>query len=392
MNEKKGLTLNGMTVQNAIHVVSSLIIIGVCIYLTSYFFDMHFPENAMGGKKTLCDVNSFFTCSGATMSKASNLFGIPVAFFGLIVGLAFLFGSIFPSEEMERTNAFIARVNLPGVLFFFIYSIVSLGTICPMCSVYYIFSGIVAFLYWRYGLKDWTKPSMKLMAIWIVLTIIGGLLLSNNYYKKKSLNEALVKDVVNQYKDLKDYGPMKEVSPYDLIKATENFNDAPIRLSVFSDFECPYCGEVSKQLHKMFLLPEFKNKYAGKININYYFYPLDDACNPSIKRKFHEYACKAAMIAGCEKEKFKEIHDYIFENQSDLDDELLKNIEIKYGMKDCFKNKDVANFIGRSIREGDSFGLDSTPTLMLNGKKIEGIIPNKQMFAIFDYLLEQSGK
>lgn len=391
MSQRKGLTLQGMSIPNAINVISSLVIIGVCIYLTSYFFDMHFPSG-ISGKKSLCDVSSYFTCSGATLSPASNLFGVPVAFFGLIAGISFLFGSIFPSEEFERTNGFIARVNLPGILFFLGYSIFSLGTICPMCSVYYFFSAVIAFLHWKYGLKEWTNPSIKILGVWIVLTLIGSFALANNYNKKKEINQALIQDVIDQYNELKDYGPMTTLSPYNLVKSTDVYTDAPIQLAIFSDFECPYCGEVSKQLHKMFKTHEFKTRYKGKINIKYYFYPLDDACNPGIKRKFHQYACKAAMIAGCEKEKFQEVHDYIFENQEDLDDELLKNIEVKFGMKDCFKNKEVANFIGASIRQGDEFGLNSTPTLMLNGKKIEGLLPNKQMFAIFDELLKKAGK
>jgi protein-disulfide isomerase/uncharacterized membrane protein len=391
MNKKKGLTLNGLSIANAINLVCSLVIIGVCIYLTSYFFDSHFPSG-ITGKKSLCDVSNFFTCSGATLSPASNIYGVPVAFFGIIVGLSFLFGIIFPSPEMERTNAFMARVNLPGILLFLGYSIFSLGTLCPMCTAYYVLSFTVFFLYWKYGLTEWTKPSVKVLVVLVILTAIGSFFLSKHYKDKKLKAVAVEKDLTNQFYGLKDYGNPKLVSPYNLKVATPSFNDAPIRLSVFSDFECPYCSQVSDKLHEMFDSPEFKSKYVGKININYYFYPLDDACNPGIKRKFHNFACKAAMIAGCDPEKFNAIHDYIFDNQEDLSDNFLKNVQVKFGLKDCFTNKEVANFIGKSIRQGDDFGLTSTPTLIINGKKIEGMLSNNEMFAIFDALLKEQKK
>jgi protein-disulfide isomerase/uncharacterized membrane protein len=391
MDEKKSLTLNGMTIPNSINILCSLGIIGITIYLSSYFFDVHF-QGGLNKSSTLCDISSFFTCSGATLSPASNILGVPVAFFGLIVGISFLMGSIFPSEDMEKTNAFIARINLPGILFFLLYSIISLGTLCPMCTVYYILSGLVAFLYWKYSDADWTRPNLKIMAVWVVLTLIGSFAFNNHYSNEKAKQNLIVTQIVDQYNELDDLGAPKVVSPYDIYKSTDKFEDAPIQMILFSDFECPFCGMVSKQIHKMLIDPIFKKKYAGKINIKYYFYPLDDACNPGIKRKFHEYACKAAMIAGCDASKFAKVHDHIFNNQDDLDDDFLKETANKFGLKDCFKNKSTAAFIGKAIQQGDEYNVNSTPTSLVNNKKIEGTIPNKQFYAIFDDILKKANK
>ena len=42
------------------------------------------------------------------------------------------------------------------------------------------------------------------------------------------------------------------------------------------------------------------------------------------------------------------------------------------------------------IKEGDSFGVRSTPTSIINGVKIEGVRPLSDYYAIFDSLIEKS--
>lgn len=380
MQQKKSLTLNGLTTPNVINLLMGLGIIGLTIYLTSYFFDAHFPAG-IAGNKGMCDLNSFFTCSGATLSPVSNLFGIPVAFFGLIFGISIVVGTIFPSENFERTNKLISVINLPGILFFLIYSLTALGTLCPMCTLYYVLSGISAFLYFKYGV-DGFSPGAKVLSILAVVTIAGSVLLSNHYHDKKERFSKINQQIVEQYKILEDLGPVQVNSPYYIVEA----QNAPIQMTVFSDFECPFCSILSEQLEKMKNEP----KYKGKLNIQYMFYPLDNFCNPGIKRKFHEYACKAAYVAACDAQKFVNVHDDIFHNQKSLDDDLLTSLEKKYGLKDCINNQAAKDFVASSIQEGDRLGLNSTPTIFLNGRKIEGSIPNKQFYAIFDYILEQS--
>src|SRR5690606_33581738 len=103
-----------------------------------------------------------------------------------------------------------------------------------------------------------------------------------------------------QFETLKDMGTPSYESPYKIHMATENFADAPVRISVFSDFQCPFCKLVSEQI------PDLARGYEDKVNIQYLFYPLDNACNPELKREMHRFACKAAYLAACDKEKFVE--------------------------------------------------------------------------------------
>ena len=56
----------------------------------------------------------------------------------------------------------------------------------------------------------------------------------------------------------------------------------------------------------------------------------------------------------------------------------------------CLDNEQIKNKVIEAINQGTKFNLKSTPTIIVNGKKIEGTIPNTQFFAIFDDIL--SGK
>jgi hypothetical protein len=56
-------------------------------------------------------------------------------------------------------------------------------------------------------------------------------------------------------------------------------------------------------------MPELVRRYGNKINIQYFFYPLDHKCNSNIKNKFHENACDAAMVAACDDKKFAKVND-----------------------------------------------------------------------------------
>ena len=70
------------------HIINWVSIIGMIatsLYLTNHYFEVHFPTGLTGG--SLCDINSFFTCSAATHSHLSNLFGVPISLFGLLIGV-----------------------------------------------------------------------------------------------------------------------------------------------------------------------------------------------------------------------------------------------------------------------------------------------------------------
>ncbi len=381
MGQKKNLTLDGMTLPHSIHILVTLISTGVCLYLTKYYFDSHYPTSLVGGA-SFCDLSSFWNCDAATYSPMSNFMGVPVAFFGLVVNLIYLMGSVFPSESMEKTSSFIAKFNIVGCIVLFIYSLVALGSLCPLCTLYYTLSGITFYLFFVHGIEA-KLPDFKILAIWGGLFLLGSAGVYSYSQNKEEKQVAVNKQIINQFFELPNLGDPDIESPFKLLRASENFNDAPIRISIFSDFQCPFCKVLNEQFHKL------ERLYEGKMNINYYFFPLDSECNQEVKRQIHPLACKAAYLSACDPSKFKAIHDDIFSNQEKLSMEMLNQIEKANGLSGCLSKTENKQQVEQVISQSKKFNLRSTPTLIINGVKIEGSLKIKQYMALFDEIIKR---
>jgi protein-disulfide isomerase len=93
-------------------------------------------------------------------------------------------------------------------------------------------------------------------------------------------------------------------------------------------------------------------------------------------------------LAACAPTQFAKIHDHIFERQSELSNENLKKWENKFGLKDCFESEKIQEEIQKSMRVGEQYNLKSTPTIIINGRKIEGSIPTIHLRAILKSLIK----
>jgi protein-disulfide isomerase/uncharacterized membrane protein len=382
MEQKKSLTLNGITGLNFIFILNAVVMIGISIYLTTHFYDTLYPTK-LGGAGSLCNFSNFFNCDSATYSSFSNIAGIPISFFGIVVGLLFLFTSLMPSEAMEKTASAISKYNFIGCLALFVYSLVVLGSLCPFCTLYYALSGVAFFLLWKKGLNSWV-PEIKPLSIWGGILIAGSFFMYQTTQGKEVTKNKINNSIVEQYRKLPSLGEPASESSFKIHLATKNFSESPIRISIFSDFECPFCKVVAEQM------PELIRRYPKQISIQYFFYPLDAKCNSNIKGRFHQNACDAAMLAACSEEKFAEVHDDIFANQDKLGSGVLADIAKKYKLQGCLENEEIKNKVISAINQGSQYNLKSTPTIIVNGKKIEGTIPSNQFFAIFEDILSES--
>ncbi len=382
MTEKKSLS-NANTTWHGLLILAGLGMIAVSIYMTDHYFDTIFPDG-LEGASTLCNINSFFNCNKATMSGASNIAGVPISLFGLFVGIFTLLAYMFQTENVERTNYFMLGANAVGCLVLFIYSLVGLGGLCPMCTVYYIFSWLAFFVYFKQSSFDGLSPKVTGIYATIVLVISG---ITYSYVAGKKFAQTQMADtMVKQYDGLQNVGRPTLDSPFMLAKATEKFEDAPIQMVIFSDFQCPACKMLSDLVH------EIIKKYDGKINIQYFFYPLDHNCNPEMKRPLHPLACQAAYMASCLPEKFGTVHDDIFKNQNSLSLDWIQDYAKKENVLDCMKNASTKDKVVEMIKAAAPFGIRSTPTMLLNGVKVEGVIPMPSLAPILDALVERAGK
>lgn len=376
------LTTRGIDLPNGILIALAVGAFSVSFYLTHHFFDAHFPDGL--GEGTLCNINSFLNCDSATFSAISNIVGMPIAFLGIIFSTMLILGSIFPSDEFEDTNGFLAIINGVGCLLLLVFSLVVLKTLCPFCTLYYVLSWGILFLFWKFGTLP-GRPAPLHLGIAAVALVVGGYFFHDNF-KTKTLRMSQMSDsVVDEFKKL-SIMPEIPQSEFRIYSSTPGFKDAPIQITVWSDFQCPACKAFSD------LVPDLIKKYAGKMNIQYFPYPLDDHCNPNMKNALHEMACQAAKVSMCAPAKFESTHERLFANQEKIGEAYLAELTQELGVQECIKGEEINKKILEGINLGQTYGLSSTPTLLVNGRKIEGARPLPIMSAIFDYLLAQSGK
>jgi protein-disulfide isomerase len=227
-------------------------------------------------------------------------------------------------------------------------------------------------------------PDFKVAGMWAVLLLGGSVFMYQTTKGKQDVTSKVSASIVQQFRSLQDMGEPDVESSYKIHMATQKWSDAPIKITVFSDFQCPFCKVVADQM------PQLIRRYSNQINVQYMFYPLDAKCNSNVKGRFHQNACDAAVLAACDEKKFVEVHDEIFANQDKLETGALTDIAKKFDLKGCLEREDLKNKVIEAINQGSKYNIKSTPTIIVNGKKIEGTIPNTQFFAIFEDIL--SGK
>ncbi len=135
---------------------------------------------------------------------------------------------------------------------------------------------------------------------------------------------------------------------------------------IFSDFQCPFCKRVEPQLSQL------EKEYGGKVHMAWKNYPLPFHNNA-------EPAAEAAMAANAQG-KFWQMHDKLFENNTALDCPSLEKYAQELGLDmakfkadlDAQKYKDS---IASDTKEGQAVGVNGTPAVFINGRKINGAYP-----------------
>lgn len=142
---------------------------------------------------------------------------------------------------------------------------------------------------------------------------------------------------------------------------TKGNQEAPVYLVEFSDFECPACGSAFPVVSALL------EEYGDRIVFGYRHFPL-------AQHAFAQMAAEAAEAAGAQG-KFWEMHDVLFQNQTDLSDEKIQELatELELDMDQFNEALDMETYKEKVQKDqlfGTQIGVNSTPTFFLNGKKL----------------------
>lgn len=144
----------------------------------------------------------------------------------------------------------------------------------------------------------------------------------------------------------------------------QNSLSAPVILLEYGDFECPYCAVAAPMISKLL------KEYRRDVCFVYRHYPL---------KGIHPYAEVAAIAseAANQQDKFWEMHEYLFINQEHLSNENIDKIAQAIGLDVGLFQQDLGRYDllekVRSDQHGANLsGVQSTPTLFINGFQYEG--------------------
>ncbi len=138
--------------------------------------------------------------------------------------------------------------------------------------------------------------------------------------------------------------------------------DAKVVLVEFADYQCPHCKRAGEVLKKV------ADQFKDELKIVFMDYPINRS---GISRKIAEGAACAA-----EQDKFWEYHDLAFSDQRALKDDSAPKFAEQLGLDNsaftaCLASDKPAAHVQRGEEQGKRLGVNSTPTLFLNGRKLD---------------------
>ena len=151
--------------------------------------------------------------------------------------------------------------------------------------------------------------------------------------------------------------------------------EGAITIVEFADFQCLYCR------HSQGVIKQVLATYGSEVKLIFKHLPLD----------IHADALSSARAAFCAGEQglFWKYHDALFATQTvsaDVIDQLASTLSLdkpKFG--ECLKSDTSLNAVLQDKKEAARWGINSTPTFIVNGRIIRGAID----FEAFKTLIEQ---
>ena len=155
-------------------------------------------------------------------------------------------------------------------------------------------------------------------------------------------------------------------------KITIGPSDAAVKVKVFSSLTCPHCADFHINV-----VPKIKKEYvnSGKVQLIFIDFPLDQA------------AFNASKLLHClDQKKQMDFLDIIYQTQnkwtngSNLNDinenlkKIVENLGISSSQFDkCLVDEGISNkILSERIDANHKYVIESTPTIVINEKKLEG--------------------
>lgn len=146
------------------------------------------------------------------------------------------------------------------------------------------------------------------------------------------------------------------------------YDGAPVTIIEFADFKCGFCGELAP------ILKEIRGEYGATIRFIYRHYAGASG---------HPEAVAAAKASECAARfnVFEQFHDELYERPELKGEDEYGDLFQEVGGEDvggflaCTRSTWVEDRLAADLAAAATLGIEGTPTLMINGEMVVGLVP-----------------
>lgn len=377
-----------------------LVLVGLGLTISGYLLFRHFGLGNVSAQTgtDFCSVVFGSGCDDALRSPWAIQLGLPLAGWGLVyygtlvslLLLAWTMGEGFQAEAL--TGAFLLALGAAiGSVTLFVVMSTDLSPFCPMCATVHAINVLLLFplkrmtglslgqlvravgraIRYLLGGKAADPAAARWHCVGFVVPSLVGVVIYQWVFVEYTLRthaaEATFDPVamVTQFESgLQQEIPVTDEDPH------LGPEDAPVRMVVFNDFQCPGCRQLAQTVHGL------GQKFQASLNIVFKHFPLDSVCNPLVKRELHPKACQSAHAAEAAhaQGKFWAFHEAVFMPRSE-EKMTMKTLTESLGLDaERFDADRIADTTLASVKAdidlGIALGIDGTPSVFINGRRV----------------------
>jgi Na+:H+ antiporter, NhaA family len=141
--------------------------------------------------------------------------------------------------------------------------------------------------------------------------------------------------------------------------------DAPVTIVEFSDFQCPTCRHLHRELRAL------RSRFPTEVAVVYRHLPLSS---------IHPHAQAAAIASECAAEQgtFEAYHDALYESQASIGQRRFTMFAVDAGVPDttrfadCLTAPSMVDRVSADIAAAERLNARSTPTVLINARRFTG--------------------
>ena len=353
-----------------------------------------------------CDLNSTFNCSQVYLSPYGSIGGVPVAIGGMFwFGLVAIVAAFAVPNKTSPAGSYLFLLGTVGlaVILYLAYRSFQLQTACVLClGTYAAVAGIfivsatassVPMTQIPTRLASDIAGALRRPAVAaLALILIAGTVSVAAYFPKEGTRPK--PPVVEQTEQLaQDFATAWAQQPrVDLGIPADG---AKVVIVKFNDYQCGGCRETYAWYKPV--LAKFEQSHPGAVKYVSKDWPWNAKCNFNTTTTMHGGACEAAaavrMARDHGKAKEDEMESWLWSNMTATPGAVKAAAEKILGVKD-FDGEYAKKLpdIRRDIADGGALRIGSTPTLFINGVRIEQMMPPQYFEMAIQIELNKAGK